>query len=123
HCDDAEPKPLYYLGGMDVSGEYVIVELTPKCLASALAAAGSIALARAATPGELLYAAERGAAGRAQLVGLLVTVSRGGFDYSERVLRAEQLVASPATWPYDTRRELARIWGVPVKPRIFKEQA
>jgi len=53
--------------------------------------------------------------------GLLCKISRGSGSASPRVLRCEQRLTGIPDWPYDTRRELARIWGIAVKPRIYRE--
>ena len=120
HCiAGAEPpKPLYYVGAAAVDGGLGILELTPKCLAGALAAAR-----RLPAPGgvEALGAALAAAPPAPGLTGCLVKVLRADFPRSPRVLRCSQRLADVPAWPYDTRRELARIWGVPVRPRLYRE--
>jgi hypothetical protein len=65
--------------------------------------------------------AELEAPAAAVFTGLLVTIRRGA-GRSPRVLRCEQRVQVAAgAWPYETRHELARIWGVPLRPRLYRE--
>jgi hypothetical protein len=115
NCTDAqEPKPLWYVGAVTVSGgELVIMELTGKCFASLAA------FARNQPTGELdLFGDDLPAA---QFAGLLVRISRANFQRSPRILRCEQRVQLKTAWPYRTREELARVWGVPLRPRIWRE--
>lgn len=100
HCDGVEPKSLWYIGSATLAGELVIVELTTKCWRTLAAAARSIE-----GPG---------------YIGLLIRIRRAAFTASPRVLRCEQRVRVQAAWPFNTRLELARIWGVPVRPRVFR---
>jgi hypothetical protein len=78
----------------------VIVELTEKCFRT-------------------LEAAARVQGGTC--TGLLIRITRADFRASPRILRCEQRVPKWQPWPYDTRRELARIWGIAIRPRLFKE--
>jgi hypothetical protein len=107
NCQDGDDcKAFHYVGcwhlGLDAPA---IAELTEACFASAQAGA-----------------VERpGPGGALVLRGLLCTVFRGSASYAARVLRVQQRVLRAAPWQYCTRRELARIWGVPAKPRIYRE--
>jgi hypothetical protein len=120
HCAQGaeEPKPLWYLGAFCMaSRQQVLLELTEACFRGAGAAAARLE----AGPADVdLFGAPL--PGGAVFTGLVVTVSRGG-GRSPRVLRCEQRAqVGPAAWPYRTREELARVWGVPVRPRLYKEE-
>lgn len=117
HCHESaeEPKPLWYLGAAEKSGRLVIVELTEKCYESALAAARRIPARGASID---LFGVPEDVA---QFTGLLITISRGA-GRSQRVLRCDQRVTvQPGMWTYHTREELARVWGVPIRPRLYRE--
>lgn len=115
HCLPTDlPKPLWYIGAYTLRGEAVIAELTAKCFASAEAAARRLDLR-----GIHGLEEDQGAV----FAGLLITVSRGNFPRSPRVLRCDQRVEIKVPWAYNTRLELARIWGVPVRPRLYRERS
>jgi hypothetical protein len=69
---------------------------------------------------ETLSAAAR-VHGEGKCTGLLVRIHRADFRASPRILRCEQRVSVTMAWPYRTREELARIWGIAIKPRLYKE--
>jgi hypothetical protein len=113
YCNGEEPKPIWYLGSLEVdSKEMVILELTWKCFRT-LAPAAQIPNQEVDLFGDLIPAHS--------YLGLLVRISRGNFARSPRVLRCEQRLKKYPAWPYNTRAELARIWGIVTKPRIFRE--
>lgn len=109
HCKDGteEPKPLWYIGGIEMGmREPVIVEVTARCFRTLQAAAAWVA--PVTDP--------------ATFTGLVVEVRRGQAPRSPRVLRCEQRVAVAAgAWPFRTREELARVWGVPLRPKLYQE--
>jgi hypothetical protein len=114
--DAEEPKPLWYVGAAERTAERVLVELTERCFQAAQAAARRLEVSGKDPD---LFGAP--VTGPAVFTGLLVTISRGA-GRSPRVLRCEQRVQVAAgAWPYRTREELARIWGVPMKPRLYRE--
>jgi hypothetical protein len=123
HCNPTSvPKPMYYIGGCYMTGQPVIVELTPKCFRTAEAAAIALDL-REQSASEFvaeLFSEEAPTKRKAVFVGLLLRISRGNYERSPRVLRCTQRVAVKTPWAYRTREELARIWGVPIRPRLFK---
>lgn len=113
-----EPKPFYYIGGATLASELVIVELTPKCYNSAAAAA------RQFSPnirGTDLFGNPL-AVSAIRFSGLLVRISRASFRASPRVLRCDQRVRPKVEWNYQTKLELARIWGIPIKPRLYRAE-
>jgi hypothetical protein len=119
NCDNAEsPKPFWYIGAVTRDRELCLVELTPRCFRAA-EVASRIIRPRAEIP-QVLDAVVSQTAGKSIFTGLLVTI---GLNGGARWLRCGQRIEITTTWPYETRRELARIWGVPVKPRIYREQA
>lgn len=119
HCDGKdEPKPLYYVGAETGTGESVILELTPKCFETAAAAARNVPSGDGkpdlfGTPTVVTTVFR----------GLLVKISRSNYRFSQRVLRCSQRVKEGnfGRWPYHTREELARVWGIPIRPRIYRE--
>jgi hypothetical protein len=54
--------------------------------------------------------------------GLRVRVFRAAFRSSPRMLRCLGRVRGVPAWDRETRRELARVWGIPTKPRIYREE-
>jgi len=114
-CDD-EPKPLWYVGALERNRDPVILELTDKCFEVAEAAAKTIGV----QDGVDLFGEPIGDLGR--FAGLIVKIQRGGFPFSPRVLRCEQRCQVTAAWPYDTRKELARIWRIPTRPKLYKAE-
>ncbi len=106
NCGEDEPKPLWYVGAATEAGALAILELTGKCFRSAESAARFVGNN---LPGPAIFR------------GLVVTIVRANLDRSPRVLRCEQRLIEVPDWPYETRRELARIWDVPMRPRLFKE--
>jgi hypothetical protein len=104
HCADGllEAKPMWYLGASTMGNDLAILELPWKCFRSAAGYAGS------------------SIGGKTGFVGLLVKISRANFASSPRVLRCEQRASTTDNpWPYQTRHELARIWGVPMRPKLY----
>lgn len=78
-----------------------ILELSEKCFRTLSAAAGTV----------------RGSG----FIGLFVKIFRPRYRHSPRILRCEQRVETARNpWPYQTRHELARIWGVPLRPRLYE---
>jgi hypothetical protein len=120
HCNPdgtSEPKPLWYVGAQTLVGQLVIVELNETCFQAAAAAARNI---ETQAIGHDLFGQPVKGAGVFR--GLLVKISRSSAARSRRVLRCEQRVQVAAgAWPYVTRRELCKIWGVPVRPRLYRE--
>ena len=117
NCDGTDPKPLWYCGCYSpANGQLMILELTEACKRSAEAVAAKLQYRD-----EMLYMAGTEASA-IRFRGLLVEIRRADFASSPRILRCNQRVTVAIDWPYETRRELARIWGVPVKPRIFREE-
>jgi hypothetical protein len=117
HCNGTDvPKALWYVGACLVNGELVILELTWKCHRAAAAAARHH---HGKEAGIDLFGQPVAAAG---FTGLLVTISRANFKASQRVLRCDQRVTVSEPWPYRTREELARIWGIPIRPRLFRAE-
>ncbi len=121
HCQAESPDvpvKAWYIGGQTVeaSPSYVIVELTEKCFKSAWAAARM----KWAPATELFSEPHDQPIFR----GLLVHISRIDREASPRVLRCDQRIklAAEAVWPFNTRRELAFIWGIAVKPRLYREE-
>jgi hypothetical protein len=105
HCagQPLERKPLWYVGASTMSRELGILELSWRCFRSAQAYAGN------------------SIGGKTGFIGLLVTISRANFSSSPRVLRCSQRVATVENpWPYNTREELARIWGLLPRLRIHR---
>jgi hypothetical protein len=117
HCRGDQPKPLWYVGASSLGGELVILELTWKCYQSAAAAARTLADRRSPD----LFGEEIDVVGNT-FTRLLVRVSRANFKSSQRVLRCDQRVKRSEPWPYRTREELARIWGIPMRPRLFRAE-
>jgi hypothetical protein len=114
NCRGDKPVPLWYVGAVTVEGDLVILELTWKCFRTAAAASKTVGLVHTIDEsGE--------ATGSPRFSGLLVKIKRASAALSPRVLRCEQRVDKFPAWPYRTREELARIWGVPTKPRIYLE--
>ena len=107
NCDgDDEPRPYWYLGAIDCKWRFpVVLELTHECFKSATQAAG-----RFPVLGQPLFR------------GLCVTIKREDFDASPRRLYCElRTGVALMAWPYETRRELARIWGITVRPKLYRE--
>lgn len=122
HCNagSEEPKPLWYIGSLDLFGkEAVILELTEKCFLTAQAGAESFPCHGPSQPGLFEDALEP----VPTFKGLVVLINRGDFTGSPRVLRVKARAHRFPDWPYRTREELARIWGIRIKPRIYREQA
>jgi hypothetical protein len=129
HCGpegEDDTTPYWYIGACDVSGDRVILELTEKCYN----AARSYVLAHPLRePPDLFTPEPIDDCEREQLrglpatsfKGLVVTISRASAYRSQRVLRCKQRVGRFPDWPYQTRHELARIWQVRIRPRLFKE--
>jgi len=118
HCDGTdEPKPMVYVGATTLGGELAILELSWKCFQSAGAAARKLS---GNLRGLNLFGEPIEADGR--FTGLMVRISRANFRASPRVLRCDQRAKSTTPWQYRTREELARIWGIPVKPRLFRAE-
>lgn len=113
------PKPMLYVGALAISGaqELAILELTPKCLAMAMAESRN-------WPGRLtatnLFGEPIDDVGK--LAGLMVEISRSRSARSPRVLRGMGRRQKIPEWPYRTREELARIWGIAVRPRLFRAE-
>jgi hypothetical protein len=121
YCKDAkqEPKPYWYLGAFRLgSKERVLLELTEPCWRVLEAAAKEVGLRPVSD--DLFDGIEE-----VRFAGLEVEIHRGDYKNSARVLRCNKRVSTdgwPAKpWPYRTRDNLARIWGVPFKPRIYRE--
>jgi hypothetical protein len=115
----SEPKPLWYVGASTLKGEQVILELTQKCLETVRFYACSIP-AKLSEP--QLFDGDWEFIKQGEVfTGLLVEIIRGSSPRSQRVLRCEHRVEIKNKWPYRTREELARIWGVPIRPRIYKQ--
>lgn len=110
-----EPKPLWYVGASTFANELVIMELTGKCFYNLAASARSVA---PVAEGLDLFGDE---IRKISFVGLVVTISRANFKRSPRVIRCEQRTALKSEWPYRTREELARVWGVALRPRLWRE--
>lgn len=117
HCPHVTeaPKNMWYFGALTITGDPVILELPVACYKTAASAARKIA----GGPQELNLFGDP--IGEPTFIGLLVEIRRANFTSSPRVLRCEQRVKVPRPWPYNTRRELARIWNVPIRPRLWKE--
>lgn len=118
HCDGIEePKPMWYVGAW-FGSDFGILELTPKCFSTAGAAARN-------TPpvdycdGDLFGGEVTQYAG---FRGLVVEIRRISDPRTPRHLRCVHRV-KVGQWPYNTRHELARIWGIPIKPRLYKEES
>ena len=123
HCPNCggkaeAPKPYWYVGACrtDHDKTRLILELTEKCYESAAA------VARRLTASNNLDLF--GQPCTPKWLGILVVISRAGFDRSPRVLRCNQRVPVKISdpWPYRTREELARIWGIPIKPRLYRAE-
>jgi hypothetical protein len=115
--DQEEPKPMWYVGARNHAKEPVILELTDRCWESLEA----FAREKSQTIGVDLYG--QPIAVDALFIGLLVRIQRANFKNSPRTLRGLQrvpVVKDP--WPWRTREELARIWGVPIRPRLFRAE-
>ncbi len=103
NCDGSDdPKPFWYIGGIEqkLKGRFMIVELSEACFRTAEAESRQ----------------------HGGFVGLVVKIGRGRFRYSQRVLRAEQRIQDVPSWPYQTRRELARTFHIPIRPRLFRAE-
>lgn len=116
HCvkEQLETKGFYYLGCWSPGVGLGILELSLSCYRSCAAAA-----CRDTTEIKEVFS---GSTGDLRFRGLVVQISRGGFKNSPRVLRVQQRLgeARLQEWPLRTREELARIWGVPIRPRLRK---
>lgn len=123
NCTETQlPRPMWYIGSLMIlgqRGELVILELTQKCFESLSAAARKIGV-----PGMLTGVDLFGEKIESVAVyrGLLVDIVRADFPSSPRTLRCEVRRQTDVEWPYHTREELARIWGVPIRPRIYREK-
>lgn len=114
------PKPFWYVGGMTMGmGEPVIVELTETCFRGAEAGARNIACNSSVADVDLFGEP----IGAPAFTGLIVHIIRQDFDRSPRVLRAVGRASSTKPWPFDTRRELAKIWGIVMRPKIWRSEA
>jgi hypothetical protein len=127
HCKGAteEPKPFIYVGACRMNSENVILELNWKCFSGATVCATTVCATRLSLGQKLSEVDLFGQPRRPTYVGLLVVISRADFDMSPRVLRCHQrakIAREQPWWPYETRRELARIWGIPIKPRLWKAE-
>lgn len=112
---ESDLTPLWYIGATALgSWAPCAVELTIKCLASAEAAARRIK----GTVGLDLFGDQVDSV--VQFRTLLIRITQVG-EKTPRVLRAEQRVLDVPAWPFNTRIELARTWGVAIKPRLYKE--
>jgi hypothetical protein len=108
-----EIKPFWYIGARSyTSSEPVIMELTWKCFRGVEAAARHL--------DESGYQSEVPLPSR--FAGLVVKIRRADFPSSPRVVRCEERRRQIPAWPYQTRLELARIWGIPTKPKIYREE-
>jgi hypothetical protein len=121
-----EPKPFWYIGGIPATGKadqrHVIVELTKECLQAALTAAQREFPVGHRDTTDIYSVADME---KPVLTGLIVEVIRADFPSSPRHLRSKgraKITDDPA-WPYRTREMLARIWEIPIRPRLYKEQA
>jgi hypothetical protein len=117
NCKGDEPRPFWYVGAWFEGLKHLcIVELTAKCFETAEAAARRVSGKHETVDlfGETIEVREP------MFRGLYVTISQGGSAKSPRILRCSQR-SGVLDWPYRTREELARIWGIPIKPRLFKE--
>lgn len=119
NCDGGGTiKPFWYLGAMSYTwNELVIVEFTWICHRSAEEASRMLdergyMIDPLRAPGNLT----------SRFRGLVVKMSRGDFQSSPRVLRPDGRRGAVPEWPYHTRLELARIWEVPVKPKLYTRQ-
>jgi hypothetical protein len=108
NCNGNDDPTLYWYVGCwcQERNEFAIAELTEKCFESLAAAARTVG-----------PASETG-----KIVGLHALISRADYQGSPRVLRCEQRVHIGQEWPYVTREALARVWGVPIGPRLFKAE-
>lgn len=110
NCKDSKEryKPLWYIGAVLFgSPDPLILELTQKCY-------------RTAAAGACMAEADDSSGVVTVFRGLLVEISRGNYERSQRVLRCVARVEVKNDWPYRTREELAKIWGIPLKPKIYK---
>jgi len=117
HCDGTgeDTKAMVYVGGWTLTFDEVIIELNWKCFCSARSAAVKIERDKL---GDLFDVAVQ----KPRFTGLKIEISRSNFQFSPRVLRCESRVPVNRKWRFDTRRELARIWGIPVRPRLYQEE-
>jgi hypothetical protein len=121
HCLPTDsPKPLWYVGVRLHNGHAAIAELTYPCLTTIAAAARRIPLKG---PQRLDVIIVQDVSQAAVFTGLLVKIQRPDSARSPRYARCEQRTEAPLNdpWTYNTRRELARIWNIPLKPRLYKE--
>lgn len=118
HCDGfgSDAVPFWYTGASTMGGEPVILELTVKCFRNAQRSARQ-PFGRVGTLSELF-----GEDVKPVFSGLMVQIYRANFPKSPRVLRCEQRV-TVSKWQYETRRELARIWGLTIRPRLYQEES
>jgi hypothetical protein len=107
NCDEAEDvKAYHYLGCIHLAtNSMAILELTMTCY-------GNLAAGASEHPDT---------ANGFPLRGLLAQIFRGKSSLGQRVLRVKQRLLRVPDWRHHTRRELCRIWGIPVKPRLYKE--
>lgn len=118
HCLPTDkPEPFWYVGAQTRNGVPVILELTRDCFRTAEAEARRTPL-RGPVP---LAAVIVDQTPPAIFLGLIVQVFRANVDRSARCLRGMGRAEVKVDWPYHTRRELASVWKIPVKPRLYKE--
>ncbi len=122
HCLPTDrPEPFWYVGAQIVGARrlLVILELTRDCFETAEAEAR-----RTPLRGPTLIAAviTSQPTPPAVFMGLVVQIHRPNFDRSPRYVRCMGRAEVKIDWPYETRRELARIWNVPVRPRLFNQE-
>lgn len=114
-CGKDDVKAMWYIGACaSGANEFVILELNAKCHQTAERFSRYLG----ATGIHLDLPAP------SRFTGLIVHISRTDFAFSPRVLRCEQRCSKDRipVWPYRTREELARIWGIPIRPRIYREK-
>jgi hypothetical protein len=113
NCKGGEIKPFWYIGAWSwLRNELAILELSVTCYQTAQFYAVRIDERgyESSKPRDPVFR------------GLVVEIRRATFDRSPRVLRCEppgcRRTKIPE-WPYHTRIELARVWGIPVKPKLY----
>lgn len=117
HCPPSDDvKPYWYVGAITRGGEPVIVELTHTCYLTLEAAARSLTPRGPTTIAAVVLSQLDNR--KPVFRGLLVHMGLNRRFW----LRCEQRVEVANEWAFHTRRELARIFEVPVRPRLFNQE-
>jgi hypothetical protein len=109
---EAELKPMWYIGACSPLWGLIIVELTELCYRSAEMAARHV-------DANGFY---EEMPQDASFAGLVVKIGRGSRAASPRWLRCDERKRHVREWPYQTRHELARIWGIPANPKLYEAE-